>query len=95
MACLPSTWSNKTAPIDCLVDAGADLDIRDNTGQTPLMASMNCADAVKETLQTIIHHYEGTSAINAEDSEGNNVLHIAASINESNFTKEIVKVSRA
>ena len=93
MACLPPGWTNKTFPIDCLVEAGADVDIRDAKGQTPLMLAILAGDSVKDTLKTLIHHYEGTEAINAKDNEGNNVLHVAASIKETHFSKEIVKVS--
>eukprot|EP00092_Neocalanus_flemingeri_P007102 GFUD01007672.1.p1 GENE.GFUD01007672.1~~GFUD01007672.1.p1 ORF type:complete len:707 (+),score=179.53 GFUD01007672.1:190-2121(+) len=91
VACLKSGWSNKTKPIDCLVDAGADLGMGDSKGRTPLMVAMLKGDLLKENIKTLINHYEGTPELNAVDNDGCNILHLAASIRETSFTKDMIK----
>ena len=83
------------------MDAGADLASEDSEGRTPLMNALvqgaEVSGLMGNPLETNIKHLislcEGTPALNAVDKRGNNVLHIAASIKESRFTKEIVKVA--
>ena len=84
--------SGKTTPIDCLVDAGADLAIQDSEGRTPLMAAIMKGSTLDKKKETLIQFCEGTRALNIADNDGNNVLHILASMKESRFTKDTIKV---
>ena len=43
-------------------------------------------------IKHLINLCEGTPALNVLDNKGDNILHIAASIKETRFSKEIVKV---
>ena len=90
-ACLKSSWTRNTSLIDCLVDAGADLASQDSQGQTPLMALMWAG--LEKNIKTLIPHCQGSPVLNAQDNEGNNLLHLAASIKETKFTKDIIKVT--
>ena len=92
VGCLKLGWTSKTTLIDCLVDAGADLASQDSAGRTPLMASLLQGRKLEENIKCLIRHCEGTSALDAEDKEGNTVLNLAASIKENSFTKKIIKV---
>ena len=100
VACLKPGRSSGLTPIDCLVDAGADLASSDSEGRTPLMAALvqgsGAAGLMGNPLEVNIKHLinlcEGTPALNVLDNKGDNILHIAASIKETRFSKEIVKV---
>jgi ankyrin repeat protein len=94
VACLGMGVSGKTTPIDCLVDAGADLASQDAEGRTPLMAAIMKGSTLDKKKETLIHYCEGTLALNIADKDGNNVLHLLASKKESNFTKDTIKVKR-
>ena len=94
VACLKPGLFNKTSPIDCLVDAGADLDVQDKDGRTPLMICIATgATALDKNIKLMINHCAGTPALNVEDNDGNNVLHLAAAVKESKYTKEYIKVT--
>ena len=86
---LKSSWTGNTSLIDCLVDAGADLASQDSQGLTPLMASMEAG--LDKNIKILIQHCQGSPVLNAQDNRGNNVLHLAASIKETKFTKDIIK----
>ena len=92
VGCIKLGWTSKTTLIDCLVDAGADLASQDSEGLTPLMAYLYKGRALEENIKCLIHHSEGTPALEAEDNEGYSVLNLAASIKENCFTKKINKV---
>ena len=94
VACLEMGASGKTTPIDCLVDSGADLASQDSEGRTPLMAAIMRASVLDKKIETLIHYCEGTPALNITDKDGNNVLHLLASMKESKFTKDTIKVKR-
>ena len=91
VACLGMGVSGKTTPIDCLVDAGADLASQDSEGRTPLMAAIMKGSTLDKKKETLIQFCEGTRALNIVDNDGNNVLHILASMKESRFTKDTIK----
>ena len=84
--------SGKTSPIDCLVDAGADLACQDSEGRTPLMAAIMKGSTLDKKEERLIQFCEETRALNISDNDGNNVLHILASMKESRFTKDTIKV---
>ena len=58
------------------------------------MASLYHRNPLEENIKCLIRHYEGTTALEAEDNEGYTVLNLAASIKESAYTKKIIKVRR-
>ena len=56
------------------------------------MSSLLEGSVLEKNIKCLIHHYAGTPALNAQDMGGNNLLHLAASIPESTFTIDIIKV---
>merc|ERR1712123_420792 len=86
----PGHWTGKLTPIDCLVDAGADLSSQDNDGRTPLMDALQ--SGFEKNIRKMIDLCDGTPALNVVDHKKNNVLHLVASGKETTFTKEITKV---
>ena len=93
VSCLRPGWSKKTIAIECLVDAGADLSSKNAKGQTPLMMATKCGSTHEKNIRKLIELCSGTEALNEVDNEDNNVLHVAASLKQSAFSMEIVKVS--
>ena len=96
VACLKpsSSWSGSFDPIECLVDAGADLASTDPAGRTPLVVALlhPYGKSLEQNVISLIHHCEGNPAMNVVDTRGNNVLHHAAQMKESAYTKNIVQV---
>lgn len=94
VACLKPGWLGSFDPIECLVDAGANLASTDSEEQTPLMAALlhPYGKALEQNVMSLIHHCEGNPALNAVDKRGNNVLHHAAQLKEAAFTKNLVQI---
>ena len=96
VACLKPKpgWLGGFDPIECLVDAGANLASTDSDERTPLMAALlhPYGKALEQNVKSLIHHCEGNPAMNVVDKKGNNVLHHAAEMKESAYTKNIVQV---
>ena len=95
VACLKSSWNSSFDPIECLVDAGADLESKDATGKTPLMCALLKGKSLEKNIRALVQHAKGLKALDAVDNDGNNVLHHAVSVKESTFTKSIVQVNHS
>jgi len=73
------------------VEAGAKLTSQDNEGKTPLMTVLLQRPALEKNMKILIRLFEGTRALNMQDNDGNSLLHLAASMGESKYTKDTIK----
>ena len=56
------------------------------------MTALMQGPSLEKNIKILINQSVGTHAVNSVDKDGNNVLHLAASIKGTKFNKEIVKV---
>lgn len=77
-------FSDDLAFVEILVQSGADIELRDSKGKTPLQIAANYFPDSKEIMDYLIA--KGAD-VNARDTNGLCILHVAAS--EGNHTHSI------